>query len=55
MEVITEQKFEQKCTNVFAHSDEERSKVFTNLWIQIINKKETESQISIANTDVLDL
>lgn len=49
------EKSSSPCTSVFAHGDEERSEAFTNLWIQIINKKETESQVNIANADVLDL
>lgn len=47
---------EQKCTNVFAHDDDEIPEAFTRLWTQIINKKESENNhIGIASTDVLDL
>ncbi|MDE6620890.1 MAG: hypothetical protein K2K74_10475 [Lachnospiraceae bacterium] len=55
MDMTMENTSKQKCKNVFAHGDEELSEAFTSLWIQIINKKETESQVNIANADVLDL
>lgn len=46
---------EESCKSVFKHDDGELSEAFTNLWIKIINKKESESQVNIANADVLDL
>lgn len=53
--MMVESIFEESCTSIFAHDDEELSEAFTSLWIQLINKKEAEVQVKIANTDVLDL
>ncbi|MEZ3445030.1 MAG: hypothetical protein K1W30_07860 [Lachnospiraceae bacterium] len=53
--MMVENVSEKRCANIFAHDDEELSEVFTSLWIDIINKKEAESQIKIVNADVLDL
>ncbi len=43
------------CKSIFTHDGGELSEAFTSLWIKIINKKEAESQVNIANADVLDL
>lgn len=56
MAMIMESISEQKCTNVFAHDDDEIPEAFTRLWTQIINRKESENNhVGIASTDVLDL
>ncbi|MBO5033706.1 MAG: hypothetical protein J6C19_07335 [Lachnospiraceae bacterium] len=42
---------ETNCKSVFMHTDEEEiSEAFTNLWIQVINKKENQ-QLYICKTE----
>ncbi len=53
--MMVEKVSEKSCKSVFKHDDRERSEAFTSLWIKIINKKESEGQVNIANADVLDL
>lgn len=53
--MVVENVSEKSCKSVFQHDDGELSEAFTSLWIKIINKKESENQVNIANTDVLDL
>lgn len=47
---------EKTCKNVFLHKEEQISEAFTNLWTQIINRKENvENQINVVQTDISDL
>ncbi len=46
---------EKSCISVFTHNDEEEiTKAFTNLWIQVINQKENQP-LYILQTDESDL
>ncbi|MCM1221376.1 MAG: hypothetical protein NC548_43535 [Lachnospiraceae bacterium] len=53
--MLTESIPEKTCENVFLHKEEQISEAFTNLWTQIINRKETAENINVAQTDILDL
>lgn len=57
MEAISERKISgSKCVNVFKHeTEEEISEAFTELWTQIINKRENQEQIYILQTKASDL